>query len=178
MAKTITTKKTTAKQPTAKPFITVLDAPVTKKEYKQRAEKINDFITAHNAKLRTLLDTIGRIKPEEIDEQSAKAFSLAEPLKTRAFAAWEAYAWNVLVRPYDHPNRSYHVNLDSYLKVIEKDPETLYLFGIACAVEPSEEIYKKLKTLHPKNAAQYMEYCKDYAVANKELDGYPWITHW
>lgn len=178
----MTTKPSTQKSPkqsTAEETVVIFGKALSKKEYEQRLARVGDFVTAHNEKMRVLVDTIGKIRPDEIDDLTAKTFSPSHAPRMRAFSAWEVYAWNVIINPYQHPSRSYQIDLSPYRSLIDKDAETLYLFGLACEVKPSEEIYKKLKTLHPEYAAQYLDYCKDYTVAEKVLgDSALWPTRW
>lgn len=141
-------------------------------------KKAENFITTHTQKMRTILDTIARYDIADIDRKTMEALSDSFPMEMRAKAAFAVVAWNVVIRPYEHPERQYSVNLDPFKKIIERNADALYMYATVVLREPSKDIEKKLKALHPQVAKDYSKYCREYRETLQVYETLPLALSW
>lgn len=150
----------------------------SKEAPKYDEEALLVFISRHNAKLRSIVDTISRFDASDVDRRTMMALSNSVPLVLRARAAFEVIAWHHIIRPYTNPKHHYTINLTPFRDLVYKNAEALYLYAITVEVTPSPEIQKRLKALHPQVARDYKQYCDNFTAASQKIEDFSWAISW
>jgi len=158
--------------------IGILGFPISKTEYAERQHGIVDFITFHMSEIRDVLDRVASLTVIDIDARITAAHSALTTDAQRAKMSWEILAWNVLIRPFEHPSRSYHFAPEKYEKFVEKDADALYLYAVFVVKTPSARVHEILKTLHPETARMYYNYARNYTIASDSFTPIDLITNW
>lgn len=151
------------------PSIGVLGEPIAKREYVMRRQNADHFLTAFAGKMRNIVTSIGHLSGSDVDYRSELIHRSMISGRDRAKAAWEIVAWYVMFAPYDHPKRKHIVRLQPFIDVIEKDAEALYNYAVYILRDPSEDVFGKLKALHPEYANMYRAHMRDYAIASEKV---------
>lgn len=154
--------------PRATPYpvsIGILGEPIAKREYVMRRQNTEQFLAVFAAKVRSVVSTIAALDVTDIDSRAALIHRKLTPTRERALAAWEVLAWNVMFKPFTHPDRKYKFDPTPYVAAIHEDPEALFNYGVYIDRKPSTEILKKLKVLHPEYARMYRTHMRNYAIA-------------
>jgi len=150
--------------------IGILGEPISKLEFRNRQSLKRTFLISISQHIRHLVEAIARLEPGDIQVKLVEAFGHQYPAHKRARSAWEVLAWHHFLKPYAHPERSYRFQPELLIPIIEKDPDSLFLYAMILVKEPSDDIYAKLKTMNQSIAKQYRDYCRNYAIVQHDED--------
>jgi len=150
--------------------IGILGEPVSKLEYTGRQNFADPFLSGISQHIRNIVDAVSRMSPNEVQDRIMTALSHTHSPEARGKAAWEVVAWHRFVRPYEHPDWKYSINLDRFLPIIEGNPDSYYLYALLVLKKPSDEVYRKMKGMNAVVAKQYREYCRSYAIIEQGVD--------
>lgn len=151
------------------PSMGILGEPIAKREYAMRRQNADHFQVAFATKMRNIVTTIGHLTGPDVDYRAELVHRCKLGVCDRAKAAWEIVAWYTMFAPYDHPKRNHIVRLQPFIDVIEKDAEALYNYAVYILRSPSEEVFNKLKALHPEYANMYRTHVRNYAIASEKV---------
>ncbi len=157
--------------------VSILGHPISKREYSVRQKGTVGFIANVAETIRDTLEALTSITMFDIDNMAVKALRNYDPIDS-AKAAWTVFAWHRMINPYDHPDRKYKMDMERLKPIIQQDPESYYLYAVMVLKKPSQEVYDRLKTKHPKIAAQYLRYAKNYLIAEKKFGNLSWLYSW
>jgi hypothetical protein len=148
----------------------ILGEPISKLEFRNRVKLKKAFLVGISRHIRYIVEAVARMQPGDVQRRVIEALDTTVPIPVRARSAWEVLAWHHFLKPYQHPDRGYVFNMERLIPIIEKDADSLFLYGMLLVKEPSEELYGKLKSLNAPVAKQYRDYCRNYTIVQHDED--------
>lgn len=148
----------------------ILGEPISKLEFKNRQSLKRTFLISISQHIRHIVEAVARLEPADVQDKLVEAMSSTQPDAKRAKSAWEVLAWHHFLKPYQHPERKYVFKPELLVPLVEKDANSLFLYGMIIVKEPSDEIYGKLKNMNKAVAKQYRDYCRNFSIVQHDED--------
>lgn len=159
------------------PSLSVFDKPLSKREYDAHVKNCGTFLTNLAESIRSMLDMVATFSVSDIEKMTIDALTNADPI-SRGKSAFTVVCWHKMLAPLDNKKRKFYINLPRIEKIVEDDPESLYMYAIMVLKQPCDEVYRKLRAKNVEYANAYLTHHKQFSTAEAQYGNVNWLFNW